>query len=124
MKHVGTNSYNRVIHEVNKTLHNLARMIYPWLANIPPLWPDMIAFLEGYKPYVVTKRVSWHSPYEGWFKCNTDGASKGNPGQSSYGFCVRNCKGDLIFSKEKTIEETTNMVPEAKTIAVGLTFYQ
>lgn len=78
MKHGGgATSFHRVVHEVNKTLHYLARVRYPWLPNIPLLWQDMIKYFEGYKPYIVTKRVAWQLPYEGWFKCNTDGASGG-----------------------------------------------
>lgn len=30
---------------------------------------------------------------QGWIKYNTDGASKGNPGSSSWAFCLRNVKG-------------------------------
>ncbi|XP_070044606.1 uncharacterized protein [Nicotiana tomentosiformis] len=81
-------SCNWVIHEVNKTLHYPARVRCPWLSKIPLLWPEMISFFDGYKPYMVTKRVTWQLPYEGWFKCNTDGASRGNPRPILYGFCV------------------------------------
>jgi len=88
MKNGGAVSCNWVIHEVNKTLHYLARVRCPWLSKIPLLWPEMISFFDSYKPYVVTKRVTRQLPYEGWFKCNTDGASRGNPGPISYGFCV------------------------------------
>lgn len=65
MKHGGVVSLNRVVHEVNKTLHHLERVRYPWLPNIPLLWPDMVPFFEGYKPYIVTKRVTWQFSYDG-----------------------------------------------------------
>nr|XP_009769782.1 PREDICTED: uncharacterized protein LOC104220585 [Nicotiana sylvestris] len=74
------------------------------------------------KPHVVTKRVTWQLPYEGWFKCNIDGASRGNPGPSSYGFCVRDHEGNLVFAKAKEIGEATNIVSEAKAIAEGLAY--
>ncbi|XP_070041418.1 uncharacterized protein LOC142169055 [Nicotiana tabacum] len=122
MKYGGEISCNRVIHEVNKTLHYLVRMRYPWLSRIPPLWSDMISFFEGYKQYVGTKTVTWQLPYEGWFKCNTDGTSRGNPRPSSYGFCVRDHAGDLVFAKAKEIGETTNIVAEAKAIMEGLAY--
>nr|XP_009765020.1 PREDICTED: uncharacterized protein LOC104216622 [Nicotiana sylvestris] len=123
MKDGGAVSCNRVIHEVNKTLHFLVRVRYPWLPRIPLLWPKMIRLFEGYKPIVVTIRVTWQLPYKGWFKCNTDGASRGYPGPSSYGFCVQDHAGDLVFAKMKEIGETTNIVAKAKVLVEGLTYY-
>ncbi|XP_070036080.1 uncharacterized protein [Nicotiana tomentosiformis] len=122
MKNGGAISCNRVIHEVNKTLHYLARVRYPWLSRIPLLWSDMIGFFEGYKPYVGTKTVTWQLPYEEWFKCNTDGVSRGNPRPSSYGFCVGGHAGDLVFAKAKEIGETTNIVAEENAIVEGLAY--
>lgn len=84
----GSKYVNRVIYEINKTLHFLTKAIYCWLPNIPYLWPDMIKFFEDYKPVIVTRRVTWQLPYDGWYKCNT-GASRCNPGPSPLGFCVR-----------------------------------
>ncbi|XP_060182250.1 uncharacterized protein LOC132611910 [Lycium barbarum] len=52
----------------------------------------------------------------GIWKCNTDGATRGNPGRSAYDFCVRNSDGDLVYAKAKEIEETTNTVSEAKAL--------
>ncbi|XP_075097910.1 uncharacterized protein LOC142175230 [Nicotiana tabacum] len=100
MKNGGSVSCNRVIHE----------------------WPDLIKFLEVYKPYVVTKRVIWQFPFGSFFKCNRDGASRGNPGPSSYSFCVRDCHGDLVYARANKIGETTNIVAEAKAIAEGLAY--
>nr|XP_009764832.1 PREDICTED: uncharacterized protein LOC104216481 [Nicotiana sylvestris] len=107
MKHEGgAESFHRVVHEVNKTLHYLARVRYPWLPNIPLLWQDMIKYFEGYKPYIVTKRVAWQLPYEGWFKCNTDGASGGDEGSIQCdpstcvkgGQCCSRFLANLVFS--------------------------
>ncbi|XP_019234078.1 PREDICTED: uncharacterized protein LOC109214596 [Nicotiana attenuata] len=120
IKHGGTVPCSRVIHEVNKTLYYMAKVRYPWLPRIPLLWPEMIKFFENYKPVVVTKRVTWQFPYEGWFKCNTDGASRGNPGPRSYGFFVRDHEGNLVFAKAREIGEATNIVAEAKVVVEGL----
>ncbi|XP_070017375.1 uncharacterized protein [Nicotiana sylvestris] len=54
-------------------------------------------------------------PSEGWVKVNTDGASRGNPGKSSIGVCVRNQEGDVIYALGKEINEATNT--EAKALA-------
>ncbi|XP_075088070.1 uncharacterized protein LOC142170146 [Nicotiana tabacum] len=57
-----------------------------------------------------------------WLKVNTDGASRGNPGRSSIGFCIRNENGDIVKSVGKEIEETTNTVAEAKAMVEALRF--
>ncbi|KAH0641918.1 hypothetical protein KY290_033533 [Solanum tuberosum] len=49
-------------------------------------------------------------PPDGWYKCNTDDASKGNPGPSSAAFCVRNCFGDIVVVKGKRIPNSTSLV--------------
>ncbi|XP_019256312.1 PREDICTED: uncharacterized protein LOC109234702 [Nicotiana attenuata] len=61
-------------------------------------------------------------PFHGLYKCNTDGASKGNPGPSSLGFCVRNDKGDVVSARAVDLGVTTNVVAEAKAILQGLEY--
>lgn len=69
IKHGGkAASTNRVVHEVNNTLHYLSKVRYNWLPNIPLLWPDKIRFFETYKPVVITKRFTWQLPHVKWFK--------------------------------------------------------
>ncbi|XP_075087578.1 uncharacterized protein LOC142169594 [Nicotiana tabacum] len=121
-KHGGSVSTNRVIHEINRTLHQLARVRYAWMPNIPLLWPDMIQYFEGYIPILITTRVTWQLPFHGWYKCNTDGASKGNPGPSSLGFCVRDDEGDVVYARAVDLGVTTNVVAEAKAILQGLEY--
>ncbi|XP_059292623.1 uncharacterized protein LOC132046097 [Lycium ferocissimum] len=53
----------------------------------------------------------------GWFKCNTDGASRGNLEMSSAAFCIRNERGDLMYAATRTLNDTTNICAEA--IALG-----
>lgn len=121
-KNGGLVSTSRVIHEVNKTLHSLARFRYSWIHNIPVLCPDMIHFFGRYKPTLITTKVTWQIPHEGWYKCNIDGASKGNPGHSSLGFCVRDGVCDLIHARAEDIGVITNVVAEANAILVGLEY--
>ncbi|XP_075080452.1 uncharacterized protein LOC142165958 [Nicotiana tabacum] len=121
-KNGGTVSTNKAIHKVNKTLHYLAGVRYLWLSHIPMLWPDMIQFFEAYKPILITRRVTWQLPHQGWYKCNTDGASKGNPRSGSLGFCVRNDVGDLVYARVVDLGVTTNVVAEAKAILQGLEY--
>ncbi|XP_075083250.1 uncharacterized protein LOC142167001 [Nicotiana tabacum] len=75
---------------------------------------------------VSTSRVIYHvsSNLQALVKVRNPGASRGNPGRSSIGFCVRNEKGDTIMAVGKEIEETTNTVAEAKAIIKALRFYR
>ncbi|XP_075084295.1 uncharacterized protein LOC142167870 [Nicotiana tabacum] len=57
-----------------------------------------------------------------WYKCNTDGASKGNPGPSSLGFCVRDDEGDVVYARAVDLGVTTNVMAEAKAILQGLEY--
>ncbi|KAK6802417.1 hypothetical protein RDI58_000197 [Solanum bulbocastanum] len=62
------------------------------------------------------KKVLWEFPPEGWVKYNTDGASRGNPGLSSYAFCLRDDRGDIHYAEGATLENTTRTVVETKAI--------
>lgn len=53
---------------------------------------------------------------QGWYKYNTDGASKGNLGRSSWIFCLRDAHGDLVHAEGSVIEDTNNMEAEAKAL--------
>ncbi|XP_060212032.1 uncharacterized protein LOC132639607 [Lycium barbarum] len=49
------------------------------------------------KTRIVSRIVKWDFPKPGWYKCNSDGASRGNPRPSSMAFCIRNAVGDLYL---------------------------
>ncbi|XP_055815515.1 uncharacterized protein LOC129885304 [Solanum dulcamara] len=72
--------------------------------------------LEGGKARVKVTQVRWNLPPIGWYTCNTDGASRGNPGRSAYGFCLRNAEGNLIYAKAEEIGYATNI--EAEIVAL------
>ncbi|KAH0665565.1 hypothetical protein KY285_026771 [Solanum tuberosum] len=76
----------------------------------------MVKELEEYCPELTTKLIKWECPPAGWCKYNTDGASRGNPGQSSYAFCLRNDKGDMTYAEAATIQSSTSTEAEAKAI--------
>lgn len=42
--------------------------------------------------------------------------SQGNPWRSSYGFCLRDNGGDMIYAQERKIGEEINMIAETTTI--------
>ncbi|XP_070012048.1 uncharacterized protein [Nicotiana sylvestris] len=81
-----------------------------------------ISYDGKFTPKLKVTKVMWEFPSAGWLKVNTDGASRGNPGRSSIGFCIRNENGDIVKSVGKEIEETTNIVAEAKAMVEALRF--
>lgn len=60
--------------------------------------------------------VRWDAPHEDMIKCSTDGACKGNPGISAYGYCLRNIIGDLLHGAAENIGITTNVEAEMRAI--------
>ncbi|KAH0698915.1 hypothetical protein KY284_013130 [Solanum tuberosum] len=84
--------------------------------NVHSTWPQMVALLDAFRPRFVYKWVKWHPPPSGWLKCNTDGASRGNPRPSVVAFCIINHEGELVIAKGVRILDSTNLVAEAITI--------
>lgn len=76
----------------------------------------MVQRLQRYKPRLHYHPVRWKLPDVGWVKCNTDGASRGNPGESAYGFCIRDNQGNLIYVATRPKGITTKM--EVKTMGM------
>lgn len=58
----------------------------------------MVNILGFYKPKLYHYLAQWNFLEEGKVKCNTDGASKGNSGESAHRFCIRDYKRDLIYA--------------------------
>lgn len=94
-----TVSFNSLVLKVNTDIWRLVKILYPRLQQIPISWPGIVDYIENYRPKLYYLVVSWKPPEQEYFKCNTDGASRGNPGRSSYGFCIRNHRGDLCMPK-------------------------
>lgn len=64
--------------------------------------------MEKYTPKLKFNKVLWELPMQGWTKINIDGASRGNPGRSAIGYCLRNEQGDLLYVCGKEIQEVKN----------------
>ncbi|MCD7459186.1 hypothetical protein HAX54_040255, partial [Datura stramonium] len=79
--------------------------------------------MEGYKELERAKLVRWEALSEGWFKCNSDGASRGNPSPASIAFCVRDHRGDLRYASCCRIEEATSLKAETTTMVKGIGYY-
>lgn len=66
--------------------------------------------------------MKWNAPHEGWYKYNSDGAFKGNPGEISKAYCIQDSRGDLIYARAKVISDTTSLCDEAPALHDGLEF--
>lgn len=99
----------------------LKRTSYPGL-RILIEWMDCFDLLQQLRPKLLCKVVKWDKPDEERVKCNTEGSSNGNLGISSYGFCVRDYNGDLVYAESANIGVITCMVAEATTIWKALNF--
>ncbi|XP_049396567.1 uncharacterized protein LOC125860610 [Solanum stenotomum] len=115
-------TYNNMYYQCQLILYQLVRTKFPWIKEMPYHWQQMVETLQNYKPTLHYQVVRWTKPSDGWVTCNTDGASKGNPGISSYEYCIRDRNGDLIYAKAHRISETTNMEAEVTAVWKALHF--
>ncbi|KAH0746058.1 hypothetical protein KY285_007715 [Solanum tuberosum] len=103
-------SYTNLVLKVNTDVWRLAKITYPTLNHLPTSWPEIVQYLEQYRPKLHYLAVIWRPPEKEFLN---DGASRGNPGRSTYGFCLQNWKGDFIYAQGEEIHKTTNIEVEA-----------
>ncbi|XP_070021835.1 uncharacterized protein [Nicotiana sylvestris] len=120
MKYSDAVTTSSVIYQVSSNLQALVKVRKRGMDMVPHKWQDLLTMMENFTPKLKVTKVMWEFPSAGWLKVNTDGASRGNPGRSSIGFCIRNENGDIVKSGGKEIEETTNTVAEAKAMVEAL----
>ncbi|KAH0719115.1 hypothetical protein KY285_015146 [Solanum tuberosum] len=112
----GDINFHNMVLQVQTLIRQLIVMWFPWMNKLPDDWPTMVQMLRMYKPKLYYQSVAWRPPEGTVIKCNTDGACRGNPGLSTYGFCLRNSEGNLIYAQAEPIGVTTNMEAEARAI--------
>ncbi|XP_019241572.1 PREDICTED: uncharacterized protein LOC109221549 [Nicotiana attenuata] len=104
------------------TVEGLVKVRKPRIENVPHRWHDLLAMMENFIPKLKVTKVQWEFPSAGGLKVNTDGASRGNPGRSAIGYCIKDDQGDIVLAVGKQIHETTNTVAEAVAIVEALQF--
>ncbi|RYR53791.1 hypothetical protein Ahy_A06g029039 [Arachis hypogaea] len=70
--------------------------------------------------YAKPLTVSWKPPQEGWIKLNTDGASRGNPGQASCAGIFRNADSDWVYGYARRLTYAKAIEVEVAAIREGL----
>lgn len=113
---------HRLIQNCSKTLQMLMKVNNPQWTSMPKLLRDCFYLLQTHGPILQCQLVQRKAPNIGWVKCNTDGASKDNLGLSSYGFCIKDHLGDLIYVESSVLGVCTSTFAKATTILKGLTF--
>ena len=74
-------------------------------------------------PTVKVRWIRWITPIHGSLKLNTDGASKGNPGQSGGGAVLRNQWGQFVLSGSFYYGFCTNMEAELRELIDAWNYY-
>lgn len=114
-------SYWKVLADCKMNLWLLIRLFFPDWSRLPDKLLDIFDMLQRYRPELQISLVSWKPPQAGWVKCSSDGASKGNPGKSYYGFALETIRG-ILSMQNPTMGITTNMVAETMAIKKGLKY--
>ncbi|KAH0706212.1 hypothetical protein KY285_010708 [Solanum tuberosum] len=95
---------------------------YVWSKVSRNNWKAILRRASTYKQRLYHCIVRCEAPQEGMMKCNTDGASRGNPRSSAYGFCLRNSHGDLIYAAAENRGITTNVEAELRAILEAIKY--
>jgi ribonuclease HI len=64
--------------------------------------------------------VLWSPPLVGWFKCNTDGTSLGNPGSAACGGLFRNRRGGFIGGFAQNLGRTNSLEAEIMGVILAI----
>lgn len=83
-------------------------------------WLDILGSLEVGPRRWLSTSVIWFMPSGGWFKLNSDGSSRGNPGLSGGGGVVRDTSGNVIFVYSDFFGQLTSFQAEARALCLGL----
>lgn len=102
-------------------LQRFAKRKYPWI-DVPMEWAEIVQVLEDYRPKQHYLVVKWEIPAQGMIKCNTDGVSRGNLGNSAYGFYPRDDRGVLLYGQADAAGIKTNLQAKIKTVTKAVTY--
>lgn len=104
-----------LIRQCENTINQFIKISYPWL-HCPTTWEGIVDYFQHYRPILYVLNIIWRLSEVDQIKYKYDGASKGNSGESSYAFYVRDHKGDLMLAEPHKIGVATNSKVETITI--------
>ncbi|XP_059068252.1 uncharacterized protein LOC131858819 [Cryptomeria japonica] len=114
-----------LMNEASKQKTLKQNILTKWDVKLMTSLPDLIIstlFGNGNQQAASNPRldVKWEPPEEGWSKINFDGASAGNPGQSSIGCIVRDAQGICIKEIVEDIGLAMNNEVKFRAVLHGL----
>ncbi|XP_070041101.1 uncharacterized protein [Nicotiana tomentosiformis] len=111
-KHGKIMSINRLIIQITTSIQMLLKVRI--FKGVTSNWLDLHEKLSQHMPKLRYTKVLWELHPVGWIKYITDGAS--------YGFCIRDGIGDIIYAHADAVEDATNNVAEAEAILEALRY--
>ncbi|KAL6551326.1 hypothetical protein OROMI_021814 [Orobanche minor] len=83
---------------------------------------DRVGVIAAPKTFFKCCSVRWSRPQSGWWKLNTDGAARGNPGDAAAGGIIRDHMGKPLIMFSEFLGVRTNNFAELYAIWRGLEF--
>ncbi|KAL6570166.1 hypothetical protein OROMI_014680 [Orobanche minor] len=83
---------------------------------------DRVGVIAAPKPIYKCCSVRWSKPQPGWWKLNTDGAARVNPGDAAAGGIIRDHVGKPLITFSEFLGDRTNNFAELYAIWRGLEF--
>lgn len=111
----------KIFQEITNISIKFIKLIYH-LKVIERDWVKIVDKLQSVRVFYSFKLIKWIPPDNGWRKGNTDCASKGNQGLSSFAFYIRDEYRDLVVAKGSRIKDTTSLEVEAIAIRECLNY--
>ncbi|OIS99333.1 putative ribonuclease h protein [Nicotiana attenuata] len=108
-----------IIQQVSKYMTFLLNIQFPKV-TLPHPCHALCTAVETARLVITSQSVRWYKPDDGWVKLNTDGCSKGNPGNSDGGGILRNSQGACIFAFADYYGTCSNNMAEAKAMLQGI----
>ncbi|XP_070046428.1 uncharacterized protein [Nicotiana tomentosiformis] len=121
-KHGKTISFNILIYQISNSIQILLKVRRSGIKGVTTNWHDLHEKLANHVRKLRYIKFMWKLPSVGRIKCNTDGTCRGDNGGASYGFCIRDGIGDLIYAQADAVKETTNNIAETQAILEALRY--
>ena len=95
-----------------------------WDSQVVQEW-KLLFIPNGWKishspTHILPRKNFWRPPTYGLWNLNFDGASRGNPGPSGFGACIRNSSGEVVVIIVSPLPIDTNNIAEAHALLPGL----
>lgn len=113
IKHGGKVQFEGLIQQVISLYNMLITAKYTKINIQGRNWMEMSRNLGDFKPKIYHFLVNWKP-------CNTDGASKGNFGESAYGICFKNWERNLVNDQAEQMRIATNIKAGTRAIKMAL----